>query len=122
MAALRPTPGLARLALAHFLDRALGARLQEVPRDRAARLEVFHDYTLLIRYVRSLEDSDALLQELAMTALDLGTGTLRPHSDRPFAFAAGYHPESPNQPPGAFVTELVSMLVTDDLAEATGGD
>jgi hypothetical protein len=119
---IRPTPGLARLALAHFLDRALGARLQEIPRDRSARLEVFHDYTLLIRYVRSLQDSDGLLQELAMTALDLTTGTLRLHSNRPFAFAIAYRPESPNQPPDAFVAELVSMLVTDDLAEANGNE
>jgi hypothetical protein len=110
-----PSPTLARLALANFLDQALGARLHEIQRDRAARLDAFHDYTLLIRYVRALPDSDDGLQALAMTAFDTQTCTLRLHSLRPFTLAAGYQAHSSANQPEPFVAELVSMLITDDL-------
>jgi hypothetical protein len=110
-----PSPTLARLALANFLDLALGARLRQIERDRAARLEAFHDYLLLIRHVRSLQDSDTRLQALAMTAFDTRTGTLRLHSDRPLALAAGYQAHGAASQPDSFVAELVSLLVSDDL-------
>lgn len=104
------------MALASFLDRALGARLRD-ERDREARLEAFHDYLLLIRYVGSLDDSDDRLQALAMTAFDARTCSLRLHTDRPFALAAAYQSYAPTPEPDRFVAELVSLLVTDDLDE-----
>ncbi len=122
MDATSPSPTLARLALANFLDQALGARLHEIQRDREARLDAFHDYTLLIRYVRALPDSDDGLQALAMTAFDTRTCTLRLHSDRPFTLAAGYQAHPSARQPDSFVAELLSMLISDDLDGGTTGD
>lgn len=113
-----PNTKLARLALASFLDRALGARLREIERDREARLEAFHDYLLLIRHVGSLDDSDRRLQALAMTAFDSRTCSIRLRTDRPFAMAAAYQSFRPTLEPDGFVEELVSLLVTDDLDDA----
>lgn len=117
-----PNVTLARMALASFLDRALGARLREIERDREARLEAFHDYLLLIRHVGSLDDSDGRLQALAMTAFDTRTCSIRLRTTRPFLMAAAYQSFLPTLEPDRFVEELVSMLVTDDVddAEATG--
>jgi hypothetical protein len=120
--AASPSPTLARLALANFLDHALGARLHEIQRDREARLDAFHDYTLLIRYVRAMPDTDDGLQALAMTAFDTQTCTLRLHSDRPFVLAAGYQSHPSANQPDSFVAELVSMLINDDLDPGHGGE
>lgn len=109
-----PNITLARMALASFLDQALGARLRD-ERNREARLEAFHDYLLLIRHVGSLDDSDGRLQALAMTAFDSRTCSIRLHTDRPFALAAAYQTYLPTLEPDRFVGELVSLLVTDDL-------
>jgi len=111
-----PNITLARIALASFLDQALGARLRH-ERNREARLEAFHDYLLLIRHVGSLDDSDGRLQALAMTAFDSRTCRIRLHTDRPFALAAAYQTYRPTLEPDRFVEELVSLLVTDDLED-----
>jgi hypothetical protein len=116
-----PNITLARIALASFLDQALGARLRN-ERNREARLEAFHDYLLLIRHVGSLDDSDGRLQALAMSAFDSRTCRIRLHTDRPFAMAAAYQSWRPILEPDRFVEELVSLLVSDDLDDpgATG--
>jgi hypothetical protein len=117
-----PNITLARMALASFLDQALGARLREIERNREARLEAFHDYLLLIRHVGSLEDSDGRLQALAMTAFDSRTCSIRLHTDRPFALATAYQSYGPTLEPDRFVEELVWLLVSDDLEDPEAGE
>lgn len=115
-----PNVTLARLALASFLDQALGARLRD-ERNREARLEAFHDYLILIRHVGSLDDSDSRLQALAMSAFDTRTCSIRLRTDRPFVLATAYQSWRPILEPDRFVEELVSLLVTDDLEDPGAG-